>query len=149
MFQKLRHCDTCNQVKCCTKHGRPDQSQRKRTVALNEELWEGTGSKCKVLWEDKGSNFPRFLPSHSASFLPYAPCWPSTFYLLQRECIQKVPCHWRPSCQVLNTMCLLRRIRIWRSYMSAARWVINHHKGQMSLEVNQVGRSRFCYLFIL
>ena len=33
-FQKLRHSDTCNQVKSCTKHGRPDQSQRELTVAL-------------------------------------------------------------------------------------------------------------------
>ena len=35
VFQKLRHSDTCNRVKSCTKHGRPDQSQRKLTVALN------------------------------------------------------------------------------------------------------------------
>ena len=34
MFQKLRHSDTCNQVKSCTKHGRPDQSQRELNVAL-------------------------------------------------------------------------------------------------------------------
>ena len=33
--QKLRHPDTCNQVKSCTKRGRPDQSQRELTVALN------------------------------------------------------------------------------------------------------------------
>ena len=32
---KLRHSDTCNRVKSCTKHGRPDQYQRKLTVALN------------------------------------------------------------------------------------------------------------------
>ena len=25
LFQKLRRSDTCNQVKSCTKHGRPDQ----------------------------------------------------------------------------------------------------------------------------
>ena len=31
VFQKL-HSDTCNQVKSCTKHDRPDQSQRKLTV---------------------------------------------------------------------------------------------------------------------
>ena len=31
---KLRHSHTCNQVKSGTKHGRPDQSQRKLTVAL-------------------------------------------------------------------------------------------------------------------
>ena len=29
-----KHSDTCNQVKRCTKHGRPDQSQRELTVAL-------------------------------------------------------------------------------------------------------------------
>ena len=33
MFQKLQQSDTCNQVKSCTKHGRPDQSQRELTVA--------------------------------------------------------------------------------------------------------------------
>ena len=35
MFQKLRHSVTCNQVKSCTKHGRPVLSQRELTVALN------------------------------------------------------------------------------------------------------------------
>ena len=40
MFQKLRHSDTCNEVKTCTKHGRPDQSQRELTVALLENLKE-------------------------------------------------------------------------------------------------------------
>ena len=30
MFQNIF--DTCNQVKSCTKHGRPDQFQRKQTV---------------------------------------------------------------------------------------------------------------------
>ena len=35
MFHKLRHSDTCNQVKSCTKHGRPNQSQRELTVALS------------------------------------------------------------------------------------------------------------------
>ena len=34
IVQKLRHSDTCNQVKSCTKHGRPDQSQQELTVAL-------------------------------------------------------------------------------------------------------------------
>ena len=33
MFQKIRHSGTCNQVKSCTKHGRPDQSQRENAVA--------------------------------------------------------------------------------------------------------------------
>ena len=33
-LQKLRYFDTCNQVKSCTKHGRPDQSQWELTVAL-------------------------------------------------------------------------------------------------------------------
>ena len=33
---KLRHSDTCNQVKSCTKHGRPDQSQRKLYRSLNK-----------------------------------------------------------------------------------------------------------------
>ena len=28
VFQKWQHSNTCNQVKSCTKHGRPDQSQR-------------------------------------------------------------------------------------------------------------------------
>ena len=37
MFQKLRHSDTCNQVKSCTKHGRPNQSQRKLNVALKAD----------------------------------------------------------------------------------------------------------------
>ena len=36
MFQKLRWSDTCKQVKSGTKHGRPNQSQRKETVALND-----------------------------------------------------------------------------------------------------------------
>ena len=35
MFQKLRHSDTYNQVKSCTKHGRPDRSQRELIVVLN------------------------------------------------------------------------------------------------------------------
>ena len=35
VIQKLRHSVTCNQVKSCTNHGRPDQSQRELTVALN------------------------------------------------------------------------------------------------------------------
>ena len=34
VLQKLRHSDTFNQVESCTKHGRPDQSQRELTVAL-------------------------------------------------------------------------------------------------------------------
>ena len=34
LFQTLWHSDTCNQVKSCTKQGRPDQSQRELTVAL-------------------------------------------------------------------------------------------------------------------
>ena len=34
VFQKLRHSDTCNQVKSCTKYGRPDKSQRDFNVAL-------------------------------------------------------------------------------------------------------------------
>ena len=34
VFQKLRHPDMHNQVKSCTKHGRPDQSQQKLTVDL-------------------------------------------------------------------------------------------------------------------
>ena len=34
MFQKLRHSNTCNEDKSCTKYGWPDQSQRKLTVAL-------------------------------------------------------------------------------------------------------------------
>ena len=38
VFQKLRHSDTCKQVESCTKHGRPDQSQRELTVALNISL---------------------------------------------------------------------------------------------------------------
>ena len=37
MFQNGRHSDTCNQIKICTKYGRPDQSQRKLTVALNRK----------------------------------------------------------------------------------------------------------------
>ena len=37
VFQKLQYYDTCNQVKSCTKHGRPNQSQRKQTVALNAQ----------------------------------------------------------------------------------------------------------------
>ena len=36
MFQKLQQSDTCNPVKSCTKHGRPDQSQRELTVALTK-----------------------------------------------------------------------------------------------------------------
>ena len=39
MFQKLRHADTCNQVKRCTKYSRPNQSQRKLTVALTGHFW--------------------------------------------------------------------------------------------------------------
>ena len=35
VFQKLRHSDTWNLVKGCTKHDRPDQSQRELTVALS------------------------------------------------------------------------------------------------------------------
>ena len=38
MFQKLRHSDTCNQAKSCTKHGRPDQSQRELTIVLNSSI---------------------------------------------------------------------------------------------------------------
>ena len=30
--------DICNQVKSCTKHGRPDQSQRKLTVAIRQRF---------------------------------------------------------------------------------------------------------------
>ena len=39
VFQKLRQSDTGNQVKSCTKHGRPDQSERKLTVALRPVKW--------------------------------------------------------------------------------------------------------------
>ena len=44
VFQKLQHSDTCSQVKSCTKHGRPNQFQRKLTVA-------STGfRKVRVWW---------------------------------------------------------------------------------------------------
>ena len=32
---QIMYGETCNQVKGCTKHGRPDQFQQKLTVALN------------------------------------------------------------------------------------------------------------------
>ena len=41
VFQKLRHSDTCNQVKSCTKDGKPDQSQRELTVALSSVTGAG------------------------------------------------------------------------------------------------------------
>ena len=50
VFQKLRHSDTCNQVKSCIKHGRPDQSQRKLTVALKQD---GLTYKIKEKLKDK------------------------------------------------------------------------------------------------
>ena len=40
MFQKLRHSDTCNQVKKCIKHGRSDQSQRELTVAWKTSIFQ-------------------------------------------------------------------------------------------------------------
>ena len=39
MFLILRHFNTWNQVKSCTKHGRPDQSQWDLTVALSSRKW--------------------------------------------------------------------------------------------------------------
>ena len=36
VFQKLRYSDTCNQVKSCTKHGRPGQSHHELTIFLME-----------------------------------------------------------------------------------------------------------------
>ena len=38
MSQKLRHSDTCNQVKSCTKRGRPVQSQWEAIVAWMENI---------------------------------------------------------------------------------------------------------------
>ena len=38
VLQKFQHSDTCNHVKSCTKHGRPNQSQRKLTVALMDKM---------------------------------------------------------------------------------------------------------------
>ena len=47
VFQKLRHSDTYSQVKSCTKHDRPDQSQRKLTVAL-KRFYGGISAFSKV-----------------------------------------------------------------------------------------------------
>ena len=38
MFQTLRHSNTCNQVKRCTKPGRPNQSQRELTLAFTDTV---------------------------------------------------------------------------------------------------------------
>ena len=39
VFQKLRHSDTCNKVKSCTKYDRPDQSQWELTIALTDFIY--------------------------------------------------------------------------------------------------------------
>ena len=39
----------CNQIKSCTKHGRPDQSQRKRIVALRDAPLDFKGGSRKFL----------------------------------------------------------------------------------------------------
>ena len=39
MFKILRHSDTCNLVKSCTKHSRPDLSQQKLTEALTSHFF--------------------------------------------------------------------------------------------------------------
>ena len=50
VFQKLGHSNTCNQVKSCTKHGRPNQSQRKLTVALQKTYSFKSFSRYYLHW---------------------------------------------------------------------------------------------------
>ena len=53
VFHKLRLSDRCNWVRSCTKYGRPDQSQRKLTVALGAHNSRSSSCPCHKIYREE------------------------------------------------------------------------------------------------
>ena len=77
MFQNLRHSNTCNQVKSCTKHGRLDKSQRKLTVAFIFKSFSLRAIRAHVIDRTIWTNqFHKSKEStHLICLVPKRPIW--------------------------------------------------------------------------
>ena len=67
MFQNLRHSDTCDQVKSCTKRGRSGQSQRELTVALTYQKGLLEYQSCQEFGMVMESKRRKFSTPHTAT----------------------------------------------------------------------------------